>query len=181
MPQGYQPPPYGQQPQGYPPAAYGQVPTGSYAGWWSRVGAQLLDAVILLGVIIIPLVAGLVIAFKDAETDPVTGDHTGGVAASGILILVLTALIYLAFDIWNRGIRVGSKGQSLGKQIVGIRIVKSDDGRLLGSGGGFLRWLMTFVFGLISCVSLLDVLWPLWDDRNQTLHDKVVSSIAVRS
>ena len=40
---------------------------------------------------------------------------------------------------------------------------------------------MTFVFGLISCVSLLDVLWPLWDDRNQTLHDKVVSSIAVRS
>lgn len=187
-PPGYQPPPgygqappYGQQPPpGYPPNQ-GQSPTGSYAGWWSRVGAQLLDAAIVLAIIIIPLVAGLIIAFKDAETDPVTGDITGGVAASGILILVLTGLIYLAFDIWNRGIRVGSKGQSLGKQIVGIRIVKADDGQLLGSGGGFLRWLMTLVFSLISCVSLLDVLWPLWDDKNQTLHDKVVSSIAVRS
>ena len=81
------------------------------------------------------MVAGLVIAFKDAETDPETGDITGGVAASGIVILVLTGLIYLAFDIWNRGIRVGSRGQSLGKQIVGIRIVKADDGQLLGPAG----------------------------------------------
>jgi hypothetical protein len=28
--------------------------------------------------------------------------------------------------------------------------------------------------------ALLDYLWPLWDGRNQTLHDKVANSIVVR-
>jgi uncharacterized RDD family membrane protein YckC len=27
---------------------------------------------------------------------------------------------------------------------------------------------------------LLSYLWPLWDQRNQTLHDKMVGSIVVR-
>lgn len=189
-PPGYQPPPgYGQPPPGYgqpPPtnpyeSQTGGPPVGVYASWWSRVGAQLLDGLIALAVIIVPLIVGLVIGFKDVETDPVTDEITGGVAASGILILVLTLLLYLGFDLWNRGVRVGKRGQSFGKQIVGIRIVRATDGQLLGGGGGFLRWLMTLVFGFVPCGSLLDVLWPLWDDRHQTLHDKVVSTISVRT
>jgi uncharacterized RDD family membrane protein YckC len=28
---------------------------------------------------------------------------------------------------------------------------------------------------------LLDLLWPLWDERNQTLHDKIVKSYVVRA
>jgi hypothetical protein len=27
---------------------------------------------------------------------------------------------------------------------------------------------------------VIDMLWPLWDPRNQTLHDKVVNSVVVR-
>jgi uncharacterized RDD family membrane protein YckC len=27
----------------------------------------------------------------------------------------------------------------------------------------------------------LDYLWPLWDTKNQALHDKVVGSIVVRA
>lgn len=181
-PPGYQPPPgYGQAPPTYGDHQQGGPAAGSYASWWSRVGAYLLDGIIAFVVIIVPLIVGLIITFKDVETDPVTDEITGGIAASGVLILVLTSLLLLGFDIWNRGIRVGAKGQSLGKRIVGIRVVRADDGQLLGGGGGFLRWLMAFVFGIISCVSILDLLWPLWDDRHQTLHDKVVSSIAVQA
>ncbi len=180
-PPGYQPPPgYGQESPEYGGSIPGDPAVGSYASWWSRVGAYLLDGILVLAVIVVPLVAGLVLAFRDVKTDPATGDITGGVAALGILVLGLTVLLALGFDIWNRGVRVGAKGQSFGKQIVGIRIVKADSGQLLGGGGGFLRWMMAFVFGLISCVSILDLLWPLWDNRNQTLHDKVVGSIAVQ-
>ena len=27
---------------------------------------------------------------------------------------------------------------------------------------------------------IIDMLWPLWDDRNQTLHDKVVGTVVLR-
>jgi uncharacterized RDD family membrane protein YckC len=194
-PPGYQPPPGYEAPPGYgqaspgdgqaPPSYNPNQPTGpgqgSYAGWWSRVGAYLLDGIITLAVIVIPLVVGLVLTFQNMTYDDTTEEFSGDPGTAGIVILVLTFLLYVAFDIWNRGLQVGSKGYSLGKRIVGIRIVKVDDGQLLGSGGGFLRWLMAFVFGLVSCVSILDLLWPLWDEKNQTLHDKVLTSIAVRA
>src|SRR5215204_170846 len=194
-PPGYQPPPpdYPPPPPGYypTPPGYGQQPPGQgyaypggparpYAGWWVRVGASLLDGLIVLGVILVPFIVGAVIAFKDAETDPVS-DEVTGVNGAGVAILVLTGVLYFAFDIWNRGIRVGTKGQSIGKRIVGIHIVKDRDNELLGAGGGFLRWLMTFLFGVVTCVQLLDVLWPLWDEKNQTLHDKVVGSVPLKS
>ncbi len=189
-PGGYPPPPGYGQPGGYPPApGYGQMPPAqgypgqmppqAYASWWSRVGASLLDSLIAFGIFIIPLVVGFVIAFQDSQTDPIT-DEISGVEPLGVYIIVITGLAYVAFEIWNRGVRVGTKGQSLGKKVVGINIVKADTGQLLGGGSGFLRLLMTYVFGFVPCGSLIDVLWPLWDEKNQTLHDKVVGSIALR-
>jgi len=175
--------PWGQyQPPGYAQPAYGPVLGGGpspYASWWLRVGAQLIDGIIggiILGVLVL---IGALLAFVGAEVDPVT-DEISDVNPLGIVIMVIGFLAYLAFDIWNRGARVGVKGQSLGKQLVGIRIVRAQDGALLGTGSGLLRWLITFLFGLTSCLSLIDVLWPLWDDKNQTLHDKVVGSVALR-
>lgn len=180
-PRGYNPPPgYGQAPPSYGAESYPTGPATPYAGWWPRVGAALLDGIIAMAVIAAPLIAGLVIAFKDAEVDPVTSEISGGVEPLGILLLVLTGVMYFAFDIWNRGVRLGARGQSLGKQIVGIRIVRAADGQLLGAGSGFVRWLMAFVLGLVSCVALIDVLWPLWDDKNQTLHDKIVGSVPLK-
>ncbi|MFI5426018.1 RDD family protein [Aeromicrobium sp. UC242_57] len=188
-PPGYQPPPpgYGQVPPAYGqvPPAYGQTPQGygqqppNYASWGSRVGAYLLDGLITFGIFLIPLIVGLVLMLQNAEVNEVTDELTG-IEPIGVVILVLTVIGYFAFDIWNRGVRVGKTGQSLGKKIVGISVVKADTGALLGGGGGFLRWLIATIFNGISCLGLIDVLWPLWDDRKQTLHDKVVSSVAIR-
>lgn len=194
---GQQPPQYGQQPPQYgqqqpqygqypPPPAYGQQPQGygqgapNYASWGSRVGASLLDGLITFAVALVPLIIGIVIAFQDATYNEYTDEYSD-VDPLGIVIVLLSIAIYFGFDLWNRGIRVGTKGRSLGKQVVGITIVRADTGTLLGGGGGFLRWLITSVFGALSCVGLVDVLWPLWDDRKQTLHDKVVTSIALRT
>jgi uncharacterized RDD family membrane protein YckC len=181
-PPGHQPPPPGYYP---PPPGYGAIgyptrPSSPYAGWWVRVAAQFVDGLIASAVILVPLIVGLIITFKDSRTDPAT-DKLTGVEPLGIGILVLTGLLYLGFDMWNRGIRVGSKGQSLGKKVVSIRVVKEADGQFLGAGTGLLRWLMSFLLGIISCVQLLDVLWPLWDDKHQTLHDKIVSSVSLKA
>ncbi len=36
------------------------------------------------------------------------------------------------------------------------------------------------ISGLLGIPYLLDLLWPLWDTRNQTLHDKVAKTIVIR-
>ena len=46
---------------------------------------------------------------------------------------------------------------------------------------GILSDLYTGVVSIVLGLPwLLDMLWPLWDARNQTLHDKVVSTVVIR-
>lgn len=178
-----QPEPY-PAPGAFPPAPeYGhtQPVAVPYAGWWIRVGAQLIDGLIVTALAIVPGVAGAVIAFSDLEIDPVTDEIVGTVDAIGVLLLVLTVVLVIVFDVWNRGARVGSKGQSLGKQVLGVRTVAADTGAYLGTGKGLLRWLVAAALSMVSFVGLIDVLWPLWDDRKQTLHDKIINSVSLRA
>jgi hypothetical protein len=44
---------------------------------------------------------------------------------------------------------------------------------------GLLRWLVDTILGTISILQLLNYLWPLWDERNQTWADKVVGSVVL--
>lgn len=174
---GEQPPAYGT-----PPPAYGAVPIGSpYASWWSRVGAYLLDGLFVVVIVLVPVVVGAVIAFANADIDPASDEITGNVQPLGVVIMVLGVIGGIAFDIWNRGVRLGNRGQSIGKGIVGLSVVRAENGQFLGAGAGFLRWLMGFALGIVSCVQLLDLLWPLWDEKNQTLHDKIVGSVVIRT
>ncbi|MBC7631006.1 MAG: RDD family protein [Flavobacterium sp.] len=180
-PPGYQPPPgYGQAPQGYgqsPPGYFQGYPTGPatpYASWWSRVGATVIDLLIGIAIAVIPLVAGAIIAFKDAEVDPVTSEISGGDNGVGVVLMGLSYLLVFVFTIWNSVFRQGRKGQSLGKSVVGIQVVRADTGQFLGAGTGFLRWPMASILGGIC---FLDYLWPLWDGKNQTWHDMVAGSV----
>lgn len=192
-PPGYQPPPppgYQPPPPGYQPPAYGQVPpaygqhpgqpygaTPPYASWWSRVGASIIDGLIGFAIAIIPIVIGAILAFKDAETDPYTGDVTGGVDAGGIFVMIAGYALIFAFGIWNAVFRQGRTGQTLGKQAVGIQVVNQNTGQFLGAGGAFLRWLMMTLLGGLC---LLNYLWPLWDAKKQTWHDMIADSVVIR-
>ena len=40
--------------------------------------------------------------------------------------------------------------------------------------------LIEFLFILLGVIWLLDMLFPLWDAKRQTLHDKVAGSVVVR-
>ncbi len=51
----------------------------------------------------------------------------------------------------------------------------------MGKGASFGRELVYFLLTYVTCVGFfIDLLWPLWDDQNQTLHDKTVNGIVVR-
>ena len=54
-------------------------------------------------------------------------------------------------------------------------------GRALGRAlfEGVLR-LLNLVFFLLGLVWVVDMLFPLWDAKRQTLHDKVAGSVVLR-
>ncbi len=77
-------------------------------------------------------------------------------------------------------------GQTPGKQLLGIRSMRTD-GTSTGWRPTFVReYLVKFiVFNLVlgsltgGVVYVLDLLWALWDRDRQTLHDKVTSTVVV--
>ena len=62
------------------------------------------------------------------------------------------------------------------------KVVDERTGQPTGAGVGFGRYLLEAVAGGISggLLLIVDLLWPLWDDTKQTLHDKIVHTIVVR-
>jgi uncharacterized RDD family membrane protein YckC len=174
---GVVPPGGWQQPIARPEAGAGWVGK-PLASWGSRVGAQLLDALIL----IIPsaILVGLVIGVFAA------GSEVGGVVAAIIAFLayLLLALFYAPVLMARSGER---NGQTWGKQILGIRVIR-DQGEPIELGFAFLREFVVknLLFGTIggfflAIPTLLDYLWPLWDDQNRCLHDMVVSTHVLRT
>ena len=91
-------------------------------------------------------------------------------------MLVLGVVISLAFFIYNTIIRQGRTGYSLGKTVVGIRLVKVSTGQPMGAGLCFVRQLAHYVDSLVC---YLGWFWPLWDSRNQTLADKIMNTVVV--
>lgn len=47
----------------------------------------------------------------------------------------------------------------------------------IGYGRAFDRYAIIAVFAFFVLPVILDYVWPLWDAKNQVLHDKVVGSV----
>lgn len=166
---------------GAPAGGDPSAPEGSgwvVAGWWIRVVALILDGVLAAVVALVPIVVGAAVAFGSGE--PVMeSDEITAADVPLLLGLALAVLLSVAFDLWNRGVRVGARGQSLGKQAVGVHVL-GRDARVLGAAGGFFRWLVGALLQATLIGTLVDLLWPLWDRRKQTVHDKAAGSFPVR-
>jgi len=97
---------------------------------------------------------------------------------------LITAVLYVVYGT----VLCGSKrGQTVGMMAVGVRAVREGSFGVLGYGRalaravveGVLR-LIELLFVLLGVIWLLDMLFPLWDAKRQTLHDKVAGSVVVR-
>src|SRR6266542_3148614 len=73
----------------------------------------------------------------------------------------------------------GRRLHSWGKVIMGLRTVDAESMRPIGGPKGLLRWLVDTVIGWFGILWILNYLWPLWDQRNQTWADKAVGSVVL--
>jgi uncharacterized RDD family membrane protein YckC len=95
-----------------------------------------------------------------------------------IHVLALTFLFWVAalgYSIWNRWI-MGGQGQSLGKKVVGMRLLSEETGQPIGTLNAFLRDICHFIDSIICYVGYL---FPLWDAKRQTLADKIMRTVVV--
>lgn len=67
-------------------------------------------------------------------------------------------------------------GQTIGKMITGIRVVKSDGGRV-SFGRAFLRFVGYVPSGVLMLVGFL---WIIWDPERQGWHDMLADTVVIR-
>ena len=154
-----------QWPAGYamPPAyvrrttAYG----APLADWWARVGAMILDSIILL-------VPGFGIAAAIS-----LGSSGPGSAALQFVVLACIGGVY--FTLLNG---TGS-GQTVGNMAASVAVRDVGQDVVVGASRGLLRWFVRFALYVFVLPGILSDLWPLWDDQRQTLADKVARTVVV--
>jgi uncharacterized RDD family membrane protein YckC len=131
--------------------------TLEYVGFWPRVGAALVDSLLLL------LVLGPVAWLFFGTLRP--SNRLGDV----LLNLVLPGAITVA--LWVR------YGFTPGKYALSARVVDADTGQPLSSARAVLRYVGYFLAAMPFCIGLL---WVAFDRRKQGWHDKLANSVVVR-
>lgn len=170
--------PYGGGYQAYRP---GMRPMVSYAGFWARFGATLIDG--LVTGIVPAVLYGVGIATSSQELCTTTSDAGGSYTsctadlgdAGPFLIAAFLAYAVLSFFVVIRPI--GLTGQSIGSRATSVRVVDSGTGQPIGVGRSLGRFVAALFISRWCCN--LGYLWMLWDDRKQTWHDKLSSSVVV--
>jgi uncharacterized RDD family membrane protein YckC len=165
-------------PPAFVPAPVPFSPVGrimDYATWANRVLGYLIDTLLVAPVMLILYFA---LSGVIGLMAGVAGRNTGG--AFCCFFIVLFPLATLAVGLYNRVYLIASRGYSIGQGVVKIKVVDAN-GALLTQGTALIRLLAQAAIGFVPLLPLLDLLWPLWDDRRQTLHDKAVGCYVINN
>jgi len=142
-----------------------------------RVKAALIDFIISMAALAVPLVVLIfaIVSIATRDDDTVTSGE-----GWAIFFSVIGFLFWLLWAGWFFGYRQGKSGTTPGKRAAGICLVSIKTGVVPGGGTGVGRWLLPHLLNSFAGVYwVIDLLWPLWDDANQRLTDKIVSTQVV--
>lgn len=152
---------------------------GELASRWARLGAALLDGIIGSVVVYAPvLVVGAPAVFASVITHQPFVFTTAiiGALATSFLLVVALLVVTILF--------VAKYGQTVGKRIVGVRVVRTDGSK---AGIGRIFWLRNVVNLLPSLIpfigaiySLVDILF-IFSDSRRCIHDLIADTKVVRA
>jgi uncharacterized RDD family membrane protein YckC len=141
------------------------------ASWWQRVGALLLDIVILD----VPYFVVLGIAQAATHTTVDGVRHNNG-AVTGVISLLFLVAQALYFTLLNGT----GRGQTPGNRAPGIAVRDVNTGLPIGKGRGFLRWFIRVLLYVVLIPGIVNDLLPLWSKNRQTIADKAANSVMIR-
>ena len=156
-------------------------PEVSYAGFWWRFLANLLDTLIMSVVqfgLLFLLFPGALDVEVAAQNEPGTGigplgelDTGSGALVTGVNLLVILLGVAYVLGFWI------TKQATPGKLAIGARIVDARTGGKPSVGQFILRY---FGYFLSSLPLGLGFLWVAFDRRKQGWHDKIAGTVVVR-
>lgn len=135
--------------------------TDKYAGFWVRLGAALIDTVVLLIVLAIPL--SLIYGAQYWADSP--GNR-------GLWDFVLSHIFPIIATIWF-WTRFGG---TPGKMVLKLKIVDAKTGKTPTVGQSVLRYVGYFISAIPL---LLGYVWVGIDKKKQGFHDKIAGTLVV--
>jgi len=140
----------------------------------TRLGAALLDGLIMAGMTNLPMLVVLL-----AGT-PFVGRQPGG---GGSIVMALVPVLGLVGAIawcWLTVKYVKENGQTIAKRIVGIKVIRADGSPASLGRIFWLRNVVNALLGVIPLYNFVEVLFIFGEGR-QCLHDKIADTIVVRA
>jgi uncharacterized RDD family membrane protein YckC len=134
-----------------------------YVGFWLRVGASLIDTVLLL-IILLPIIH---MVYGPAYWT--SGSFIQG-PVDFFINYVLPAIAIIAFWI--------ARQATPGKMVIGAKIVDAKTGCPASTGQLVGRYLGYYVS---SIPLFLGIFWVAFDDKKQGWHDKLAGTVVVRA
>lgn len=133
-----------------------------YVGFWPRVGASIIDAVLVLIITLPPLLMIYGSSFW-------TSDKFIQGPADFVISWVLPAVVYVW--LWVK------TGQTPGKMAIGAKVVDAETGQYISVGKAIIRYLSYF----ISAIGLfVGYIWVGLDPKKQGWHDHIAGTVVIR-
>jgi uncharacterized RDD family membrane protein YckC len=144
----------------------GIAPT--YAGFWTRFGAMIIDGIIVAIAqgILSGLTVGSVFLGNRASIEEGLGTRIM------ILYIIVIAVQWLYYSLTESS----TSQATLGKMAVGIKVTDEQGGRI-SFGQATARFFSKLISGLILFIGYFMM---LWSDKRQCLHDKIAGTLVVK-
>lgn len=132
--------------------ALGERHHSDYGSFWIRLVGWVIDFIVIL--IVQAAVSGILLSLSGGNASSFSG-----------LVVVIGYFVVL-----------NANGGTLGKRAVGLRLESDKTGQDIGYGAALVRYVVAIAS---AAVLLLGYFWVIWDDKNQTWHDKAAGSVVV--
>lgn len=144
---------------------------GQYAGFVSRSAAFLIDVTLLI------IALSLVTTFANATVSLFSLESlTGRVMTTDGFSAAIAAVASTLFIFTYGVLAWGLNGQTVGDILLGVRVVRANDGGRITFGRAMVRMVGAYIAGIPF---LLGFFWALFDRRRQGWHDKLAGTVVV--
>jgi uncharacterized RDD family membrane protein YckC len=107
-----------------------------------------------------------------------TSSAEGGMASASLGILGTLLYAILAFAYFT--LLEGNRGQTLGKMLLGIKVVREDNGEVPGLGAAAIRTVLRLI-DVLPFAYLVGYISILITSKNQRLGDMAANTLVVRN
>ena len=150
----------------------------------TRLAATILDTIVFALMVYLPLMVGAFLAAPalDPAADTTILDTTVVDDGPDTMMAILVVLTLVGFGawLWLTLKYMKRNGQSIGKKILDIKVVRTDGSPVELGRYVWLRNVVNALISIIPLYGIIDVLFIFGESR-QCLHDKLADTIVVKA